>query len=212
MAKQSVNSDFLRGESRIVENQFTKCRWNVLTFKNNFFRPILCVRFVLLLLIVTLAGCSRQPPVLPLAAVEGVVTYNGTAVPEALVTFHHEKGPRVSSGMTDHTGRFRLTTFRERDGAFVGINRVAVSLVIVDPALEELAKFKKAQPPTKDLAAREKADREFNIKAAAITQKYEKSRKANDRKLPPKYARAETSQLTRNVEKKSLNEFQIDLK
>ena len=53
-------------------------------------------------------------------AVSGVVTYKGTPVDGAIVTFHSANGTQSAFGKTDAKGRYQLTTFESGDGAVPG--------------------------------------------------------------------------------------------
>jgi hypothetical protein len=85
---------------------------------------------------VVAAGCEFGPPTKPdLAPVTGVVLYRGAPVESAMVEFIQERAPFRSMGLTDHDGRFRLTSVRPGDGAPIGKNSVVVSArrVFLDP-------------------------------------------------------------------------------
>jgi hypothetical protein len=66
------------------------------------------------------------------ARVSGVVSINGKAYPNAVVTFQpiatadNENPGRGSSGITDENGRFVLKTDDGNDGAVVGRHRVRI--------------------------------------------------------------------------------------
>lgn len=80
---------------------------------------------VVLLVTVGCAGSDRPP----LGKVKGVVTLDGTPVPNASVMFTPIAGGRPASGTTDAEGRFSLTTFDPGDGALIGEHRVTVICV-----------------------------------------------------------------------------------
>jgi hypothetical protein len=82
--------------------------------------------FLLALLPLLLAGCSRVPP---MGTVSGVVTLDGQPLPDVEVQFlpDPEQGTRgaTASCYTDEQGRFTLRTERHHtDGALVGTHRV----------------------------------------------------------------------------------------
>jgi hypothetical protein len=169
-----------------------------------------------------IAACGGNDGRLPMARVTGTVLYQGGPVAGVMVTFQHPAAPRISSGTTDQMGEFELMTFASGDGAFVGENAVAIEAVVADPGMEELselAKQTKAQRESTDLAEREKAIREFNRKAAEISDritKKNKSKKKNakddpDALIPLKYARASSSGVVRTVEAGKSNNFEIIL-
>src|SRR5262245_42383990 len=82
--------------------------------------------FLLVLLPLLLAGCSRVPP---MGTVSGVVTLDGQPLPDVEVQFlpDPEQGTcgATASCYTDEEGRFTLRTERHHtDGALVGTHRV----------------------------------------------------------------------------------------
>ncbi len=81
--------------------------------------------------LIALAGCQDAGP--KLAPVSGVVTYRGKRVSGAVVNFYGEGNPRVATGKTDEQGQFVLTTFRDGDGATVGVNKASVAMPFVPP-------------------------------------------------------------------------------
>jgi len=69
-------------------------------------------------------GCgSRNPATVP---VTGTVTFNGTPVEGANVSFFGQQG-RPAAGVSDGQGRFRLMTFAPGDGALPGEYEVVVT-------------------------------------------------------------------------------------
>lgn len=76
---------------------------------------------------VGLPGCSRGGPVV--APVRGTVTYDGVALDTGSVLFIPESGGKFASADIQPDGSYRLTTFRENDGAIVGSHRIMVSAV-----------------------------------------------------------------------------------
>ncbi|MDC0308594.1 MAG: hypothetical protein P8M30_01745 [Planctomycetaceae bacterium] len=84
-------------------------------------------------LTVILMGCGGETgPSLDLASAEGIVTLDGTALPNALVTFYPENG-RPATGRTDDQGHFELMTKEPGDGAMIGSHKVTV---ILNPSAE----------------------------------------------------------------------------
>ncbi|VTR95455.1 Uncharacterized protein OS=Blastopirellula marina DSM 3645 GN=DSM3645_16785 PE=4 SV=1 [Gemmata massiliana] len=91
-------------------------------------RPSSALRTALLgvLLSAIAVGCSGSDT--KLAPVEGTVTRHGRPIPHAQVIFVAEGdagGPRAT-GVTDGSGKFRLTTDDGKDGAPIGRHRVCV--------------------------------------------------------------------------------------
>ncbi len=74
-------------------------------------------------LLLTNPACSKRSPVAP---VSGRVLYNGAPLPYGNVTFQPAAG-QPAGGAIEEDGSFRLSTFREYDGAFVGPHKVRIS-------------------------------------------------------------------------------------
>lgn len=138
-----------------------------------------------------LAGCSRYvedewsrqwPKRVPAG---GTVEYQGQPVEAATVVFVAE-GPGgkeySATGMTDAKGRFTLRTFRDGDGAIVGLHRVQVEKIVAE-------KIVKAE--TKPIPGRGADDQAFVEKNV----------------LPAKYDSYATSGLTAEVAEKGPNQF-----
>lgn len=89
------------------------------------------------LLFISIFGCggSDEYSVVP---VRGVVTCQGKPVTNATVNFTPKadqgrpegRRGRVALGITDNDGRFKLTTYKNDDGAIVGKHTVTVGLNI----------------------------------------------------------------------------------
>jgi hypothetical protein len=71
------------------------------------------------------AGCGR-PEIVP---VSGRITFEGQPVTQAIVRFQPEARP-MAGASTDADGRYRLTTRRPGDGAYLGRHRVGVTPLI----------------------------------------------------------------------------------
>ena len=83
-----------------------------------------------LILLVAIIGCSGATGDRPaVAPVRGSVHYNGRPVGGATVTFFSPRSPRTSTGTTNESGEFQLTTFDANDGAVVGENAVSIRMV-----------------------------------------------------------------------------------
>lgn len=92
-------------------------------------------------------GCAERKPDVPLATVTGHVTFRGTPLPNALVTFEPESG-RTSSGRTSEAGEYTLLYMGKPWGAVVGKHRVRITTdnVIEDPATGTREVFKEILP------------------------------------------------------------------
>lgn len=86
--------------------------------------------------LIGLCGCGPRTGLHGLAPVEGTVTFRGKAVEGATVVFvPATAGKRAAIGMTDVSGRFRLTTKDPGDGALPGPYAIAVSKTEVSGGL-----------------------------------------------------------------------------
>jgi hypothetical protein len=79
---------------------------------------------VIAVLVANLVGCGRHPAAT--FPVEGKVMFNGTPLSFGAVAFMPEKGP-LARGRIESNGTFRLTTYKENDGAVPGIHRVRIT-------------------------------------------------------------------------------------
>ena len=80
---------------------------------------------VIMLLVATAAGCGpARPGLLP---AEGVVMLDGKPLAEASVIFQPTAGGRPATGVTDAEGRFKVGTFKPRDGALPGTHVVTIA-------------------------------------------------------------------------------------
>ena len=74
-----------------------------------------------------LSGCNSTEGRVQTNKVKGKVTYNGSPVASATVTFSpQEKGTPTAMGITDGQGVYTLTTYDSGDGAAAGIYKVLV--------------------------------------------------------------------------------------
>lgn len=81
-----------------------------------------------------LSGCysskdkweAMRPPVYH---VSGTVRLDGNPVSQAVIVFQPEEGQYSATGLSDESGRFRLTTFKDEDGAIEGAFQVSVDKV-----------------------------------------------------------------------------------
>ena len=82
------------------------------------------------LTLVVLAGCSKSP--YELAPVDGVVTIDGTPIHDAKVMFapiaqgENRNSGKPAFGTLEPDGSFKLTTYRDNDGAVVGEHWVTI--------------------------------------------------------------------------------------
>jgi hypothetical protein len=74
-----------------------------------------------------LGGCGGPANKLGTAAAGGAVTYRGAPLAGATVTLAPQAGQRAAVGLSDATGRFRLTTLVTGDGAMPGAYKVTVT-------------------------------------------------------------------------------------
>lgn len=80
-------------------------------------------------------GCGKKSSVSP---VQGIVTLDGTPVPDASVTFMPAEGGRPAFGISDAQGKYTLTTFEQGDGALHGNH--LVTIMAVDESADAKAK------------------------------------------------------------------------
>jgi hypothetical protein len=137
---------------------------------------------------VVIAGCGESggPRLYPAT---GKVTYNGTPVTGANLTFVHSDG-QVSAASTDGQGAFAMVTFG-RPGAVPGQYQVAITKTGSIPGAP-------ADPKPEDMM------KMMNTQTRSIEQA--------KNELPEKYAQPQTSGLTAVVtEDKAKNVFAFDL-
>lgn len=159
-----------------------------------------------------ICGCGGGSSRPTLAPVNGIVLYAGRPVEGAVVEFLQEKSPVRSMGYTDANGGFQLTSYVTRDGAPLGLNKVAVTkrTKVDHPGA--------AEPETVPLESisdpheRRQASMKNSVekKFAADPGGAGKNAKPRDL-LPVKYAKTETSGLEFTVKAGADNMFQIVL-
>ncbi len=145
-----------------------------------------------------LTGCgggADRPAMVP---VSGTVNYNGGPVEGATVTFAAGTSARSSSGTTDASGKFKLTTFDTNDGAPVGEYIVTIAKFEAEAGVDSGA----GSTPEKMKEMMEKQQALMSGKAVAETPKA---------KLPTKYAEGKTSGETRKVVAGEANDFTFTL-
>ena len=93
--------------------------------------------FALILVAIFLGGCGTPAGQRPTAPVEVTVTYQGSPVSGATVTFITAEEPKAANGITNDAGVAVLTTYQAKDGAIIGTNLVTISKMEVDPKGEK---------------------------------------------------------------------------
>lgn len=140
---------------------------------------------MILTVLATTVGCGGAPsynPGITVHPAQATVTYNGSPVEGALVSFSSIDGQRSAFGTTNAEGVAELTTFDPADGAVPGEHRVIITKDVVEV-------LKEADPndPT----------------SAAVTK--------TNRLLPTRYGDFRKSGLTAVV-KEGENSFTFELK
>lgn len=145
-----------------------------------------------------LLGCgggADRPAMVP---VSGTVNYNGSPVEGATVTFAAGTSARSSSGLTDSSGKFKLTTFDTNDGAPVGEYVVTI------------AKFEQEVGMDASAGSSPEKMKEFMAKQQGMMSGQAPVEKPKA-KLPVKYADGKTSGETRKVVAGDTNDFTFTL-
>jgi hypothetical protein len=100
-------------------------------------RWIVTMLSMLLAGLLTGCGSSRNPEWADTVPVSGSVTYNGSPVEGASVTFRPDSSQdRGAVGVTDASGQFRLMTYEPNDGAIPGSFRVTIEKTVLEGAIE----------------------------------------------------------------------------
>jgi hypothetical protein len=141
-----------------------------------------------LLVLMCAVGCTGSSGAPELIPVSGTVMYKGAPVEGAMVNFHHDKAPRISSGVTDKEGKFVLTMLESEDGAMPGTNIITVTKGAAPAAAP--AATSNAAPSPEDLA-KKMAD----FKAANDPKK----KKEAAGELPAKYGSQTTTPLKEEI-------------
>lgn len=110
------------------------------------------------LVLFTSSGCGDGTP--PIGKVTGTVTREGKPLPGVTVNFLPEAG-RPSWGITDESGRYKLSWDADHDGAEVGRHKVTVAFDPGSPMEEagyEVAGKSKAKAKAKPKSVQRPAD------------------------------------------------------
>lgn len=152
----------------------------------------------LLLVIVACIGCNSGSKRPPTYQVSGTVTYQGKPLEGAMVTFVPADGVQVeaATGITDSSGKFKLTTYTADDGANAG------------DFLVKVAKYD-GKKPTKEEQEAYVVSYEEEQKMQFATD--EKPQPPAKNLLPPKYGYEGTSGITFSVTKAGPNTIDIKL-
>ena len=140
-------------------------------------------------------GGADRPAMVP---VSGTVNYNGSPVEGATVTFSAGTSARSSTGVTDSSGKFKLTTFDTNDGAQAGEYIVTIAKFEAAATMDSSA----GSSPEK---MKEMMDKQKAMMSGAAPVEQPKA------KLPTKYADGKTSGETRKVVVGESNDFKFDL-
>lgn len=144
-------------------------------------------RTAVLVVAVGAGGCSSGPVNPTVYPVTGQVLHNGNPVEGASVSFVGDGTGKPAYGITDAQGKFKLTTFKQDDGALPGKHAVSVSKAV-------------AVDPTDDgsMEAAEKRAHEPRVEPKSA--------------IPARYADWSKSQLEFTVSESGPNDFKIELK
>lgn len=137
-------------------------------------------------------GSSAEPPV-PVYPVTGTVTYKGTPVVGADITFFNKEANRSSFGRTNEQGEYQLTTFSANDGAVAGKSIVTI------------VKFEAPPMATTDVAS---IDTEEYVPPGA-NQSTDPPKPKSE--FPDKYGKQETSGLVAMVNADAPNKVDFNL-
>ena len=153
---------------------------------------------VLTLVLMTpfLVGCDGASGRPDLHKVTGSVTFKGSPVEGANVTFSSATSPRSATGATDASGKFSLTTFDTNDGAVVGEHAVTITKVASGAESGAMSEANAKEMMAKNMGT-------MNAGKSADSKP--------DFVLPAKYADAKTSKEKRTVSATDTNDFKFDL-
>lgn len=129
--------------------------------------------------------------------VEGSVLFKQKPLEGATVVFHGEGAPRVSSGITDKDGKFKLTMYDPSDGAIIGKHKITVIKLDTSKVVNQ-GPMDASDPG------------EAYTKAMTLAAK-DPNMGAKD-ELPAAYSKPETTPLQETVTEKGPNIFTLQLK
>lgn len=158
------------------------------------FRSLVAILVLLTPCIVGCGGGSTGRP--DLVPVQGTVNFKGAPVEGATVTFTSDKSPIPASGVTDASGKFKLTSYDTSDGAIAGDHTVTIMKVAAAAATPALTQENMKEKMANDIGMMSKG-KTSEIKPELV--------------LPAKYADAKTSGEKRTVVKGEANDFKFDL-
>jgi hypothetical protein len=72
-------------------------------------------------------GSSQALPVNPPVPVKGKISYRGKPLTKGQITLEPTDGGHEAQGQIQPDGSFVLTTFKEGDGALIGVHQVSVT-------------------------------------------------------------------------------------
>ena len=161
------------------------------------FKPSIC----LVLLAIMLSGCGgdtgKGKPRAKVYKTKGKVTFLGSPVVSAVVSFSPKGDQPAAIGRTNDSGEFVLTTYAAGDGAAAGEFTVMVMLIDSGDAEKTPA------------IAHAKNQAEY---VPTDTHNAKKAGKSSGNVLPAKYADPKSSTLTAKVESGKDNNFVFDVK
>lgn len=135
-----------------------------------------------------LTGCGSGGDKVQTNKVKGKVTYNGSPVAGATVTFSpQEKGTPAALGITDAQGVYTLTTYDSGDGAAAGLYKVLVY------------KVSQAEAPASNAPAHDPTGAGGPSAPPAHSGSKAGQKKASGSLLPEKYAKVDTTPINKNV-------------
>ena len=141
-------------------------------------------------------GCGGSSGRPDLVAVQGTVTFKGSPVEGATVTFYSDKAPRPANGVTNSSGKFQLTTYDTNDGAVPGEHTVSIAKVAGAGQSAAVTQENMQEKMKKDMAMM------AGGKISDVKVELE---------LPASYANAQTSKELRTVVAGDANNFKFDL-
>ncbi len=160
------------------------------------FKPSICI----VLLAIMLSGCGgdtgKGKPRAKVYKTKGKVTFLGSPVVGAVVSFSPKGDQPAAIGRTNDSGEYVLTTYAAGDGAAAG--EFTVMVMLIDSGDAEKTP---AMAHAKTQAEYVPVDT-HNVKKA----------KSSGNVLPTKYADPKTSTLTAKVEAGKENNFPFDVK